>query len=49
MNRKGCAARKEALLEGTDANRLIDVGSWIADCASGDELLDRVGQASGLA
>ena len=37
-----------ALLEGADADRLIDVGDWIVECASGDELLDRVGQASGL-
>ena len=43
------ARRLSALLEGTDANRLTDVGGWIADCASGDELLDRVGQANGLA
>ena len=40
------AQRLSALLEGADADRLIDVGDWIVDCASGDELLDRVGQAS---
>ena len=43
------AQRLSALLEGADADRLIEVGDWIVDCASGDELLDRVGQASGLA
>ena len=48
-NHKGCAAGKKALLEGADADRLNDVGGWIADCASGDELLNRAGQASGLA
>ena len=40
------ARRLSALLEGADADRLIEVGDWILDCASGDELLDRVGQAS---
>ena len=43
------ARRLLSLLEGADADRLTDVGGWIAECASGDELLDRVGQASGLA
>ena len=43
------AQRLSALLDGADADRLTDVGGWIADCASGDELLNRVGQASGLA
>ena len=43
------ARRLSGLLEGADADRLIEVGDWIVDCASGDELLDRVGQASGLA
>ena len=43
------ARRLSGLLEGADADRLIDVGDWIVDCASGDELLDRVGQVSGLA
>ena len=42
------AQRLSALLEGADADRLIDVGDWIVECASGDELLGRVGQASGL-
>ena len=42
------ARRLSALLEGADADHLIDVGDWIVECASGDELLDRVGQASGL-
>ena len=40
------ARRLSGLLDGFDADRLIDVGDWIVDCASGDELLDRVGQAS---
>ena len=43
------ARRLSGLLEGADADHLIDVGDWIVDCASGDELLDRVGQVSGLA
>ena len=42
------ARRLSSLLEGDDADRLTDVGGWIAECASGDELLDRVGQAGGL-
>ena len=40
------ARRLSALLEGADAGRLIEVGDWIVECASGDELLDRVRQAS---
>ena len=43
------AQRLSALLEGADADRLIDVGDWIVECGSGDELLERVRQASGLA
>ena len=43
------AQRLSGLLDGVDADRLIDVGDWIVECVSGDELLDRVGQASGLA
>ena len=43
------ARRLSALLEGADADRLIDVGNWIVECANGDELLERVRQASGLA
>ena len=43
------AQRLSALLEGADAGRLIDVGDWIVECGSGDELLERVRQASGLA
>ncbi len=39
------ARRLSALLEGTDAGRLIEVGDWIVECASGDELLDRLRQA----
>ena len=42
------ARRLSALLDGTDAKRLIDVGDWIVECASGDELLDRVDQANRL-
>ena len=41
--------RLSGLLDGVDADRLIDVGDWVVECASSDELLDRVGQASGLA
>ena len=40
------ARRLSGLLEGANADRLIEVGDWILDCASGDELLDRLGQAS---
>ena len=40
------ARQLSGMLDGFDADRLIDVGDWIVDCASGDELLDRVGQAS---
>ena len=40
------ARRLSGLLDGADADRLIEVGDWVVDCASGDELLDRVGQAS---
>ena len=43
------ARRLSALLGGADADHLIDVGDWIVECASGDELLERVRQASGLA
>ena len=42
------ARRLSALLEDADADRLIEVGDWIVECASGDELLDRVDQASAL-
>ena len=42
------ARRLSALLEGADADRLTDVGGWIAECDSGGELLDRVDQANGL-
>ena len=42
------AQQLSGLLDGVDADRLIDVGDWIVDCASGAELLDRVGQASDL-
>ena len=43
------ARRLSALLDGADADRLTDVGDWIVECANGDELLDRVRQARGLA
>ena len=42
------ARRLSALLESADADRLTDVGGWIAECDRGDELLDRVDQANGL-
>ena len=43
------ARRLSALLVGIKADRLIEVGDWIFEYGSGDELLDRVRQASGLA
>ena len=43
------ARRLTDLLVGIEADRLIEVGDWIFECGSGDELLDRVRQASGLA
>ena len=43
------ARRLSALLDGADAGRLIEVGDWIVECSSGDELLERVRQASGSA
>ncbi len=43
------ARRLSALLDGADADRLIEVGDWIVECGSGDELLERLRQASGLA
>ena len=42
------ARRLSALLESADADRLTDVGGWIAECDSSDELLDRVDQTNGL-
>ena len=42
------ARRLSALLEDADADRLIEVGDWIVECGSGDELLERLRQASGL-
>ncbi len=42
------ARRLSALLEGADADRLIEVGDWIVECGSGNELLERLRQASGL-
>ena len=39
------ARRLSALLDGTAADRLIDVGGWIVECASGDELLERLRRA----
>ena len=43
------ARRLSALLVGIEADRLIEVGDWIFECGSGDELLDRVRQAGGSA
>ena len=43
------ARRLSALLDGADADRLIEVGDWIVECGSGDELLERLRQAGGLA
>ena len=42
------ARRLSALLDGADADRLIEVGDWIVECGSGDELLERLRQASDL-
>ncbi len=42
------ARRLSALLEDADADRLIEVGDWIVECGSGDELLERLRQANGL-
>ena len=42
------ARRLSALLEGVEADRLIEVGDWIVECGSGGELLERLRQASGL-
>ena len=39
------ARRLSGLLDGADADRLIEAGDWIVECASGDELLDRLRQA----
>ena len=39
------ARQLSVLLENVEANRLIEVGDWIYDCGSGDELLERVRQA----
>ena len=39
------ARRLSALLDGADAGRLIEVGDWIVECGSGEELLERVRQA----
>ena len=34
------------LIKGTDdPNRLMEVGDWVVDCATGRELLDRAGRA----
>ena len=43
------ARRLSALLDGADADRLIEVGDWIVECGSGDELLERLRQAGELA
>ena len=39
------ARQLSALLDGADAGRLIEVGDWILECGSGEELLERVRQA----
>ena len=44
----GTAARLAELLAGVeDAEDLIEVGGWIVDCRTGDELLDRLRHARG--
>ena len=39
------ARQLSAALDGADADRLTDVGDWIVECASGDELLERLRRA----
>ena len=39
------ARQLSTLLDGADADRLTDVGDWIVECGSGDELLERVRRA----
>ena len=41
------ARQLPALLDSVEADLLIEVGGWIFECGSGDELLQRVRQASG--
>ena len=43
------ARRLSALLDEVEADRLVEVGDWIFESGSSDELLDRARQASGLA
>ena len=43
------ARRLSALLDEVEADRLVEVGDWIFESGSSDELLDRTRQASGLA
>ena len=39
------ARQLPALLDSVEADRLVEVGDWIYECGSGDELLERVRQA----
>ena len=39
------ARQLSAALDSADADRLTDVGDWIVECGSGDELLERVRRA----
>ena len=39
------ARRLSTLLDSFEADRLVEVGDWIYECGSGDELLERVRQA----
>ena len=41
------ARQLPALLDSVEADLLIEVGGWIFECDSGDELLQRIRQASG--
>ena len=42
----GTAARLSELLAGVeDAEALIEVGDWVVECRTGDELLERFGRA----
>ena len=40
------ARQLSAALDGADADRLNDVGDWIVECGSGDELLERLNRAN---
>ena len=39
------ARQLPTLLDSVEADRLVEVGDWIYECGSGDELLERVRQA----